>query len=177
LKEAQSKALDILRNRCHRPEERAMDLDGFTITVFCVVDEAIPRVLDGQRLRQRGPQPVLADSEVITMEVVGARSVAFGQSLVAHGADAYRGRPAERGTRPPAAAPGSDGGLNQLAHRVTWVIQSDYDIRVVTGTYDAVTARRPHRLSNPNHRRNHGDLRDAALHEFPKGMMLHWMPG
>jgi DDE family transposase len=49
-----------------------MDLDDFIITVFCVVDEAIPRVLDGQRLRQRGPQPVLADSEVITMEVVGA---------------------------------------------------------------------------------------------------------
>lgn len=48
-----------------------MDLDDFIIAVFCVVDEAIPRALDGQRLRQRGPQPVLADSEVITMEVVG----------------------------------------------------------------------------------------------------------
>jgi hypothetical protein len=48
-----------------------MDLDDFIITVFCVVDEAIPHVTDGQRLRQRGPQPVLADSEVITMEVVG----------------------------------------------------------------------------------------------------------
>ena len=48
-----------------------MDLDDFIIAVFCVVDEAIPRAMDGQRLRQRGPQPVLADSEVITMEVVG----------------------------------------------------------------------------------------------------------
>lgn len=48
-----------------------MNLDDFIIAVFCVVDEAIPRALDGQRLRQRGPQPVLADSEVITMEVVG----------------------------------------------------------------------------------------------------------
>ncbi len=48
-----------------------MDLDDFIIAVFCVVDEAIPRVTDGPRLRQRGPQPTLADSEVITMEVVG----------------------------------------------------------------------------------------------------------
>ena len=49
-----------------------MDLDDFIIAVFCVVDEALLRVMDGQRVRQRGPQPVLADSEVITMEVVGA---------------------------------------------------------------------------------------------------------
>ncbi len=48
-----------------------MDLDDFIITVFCVVDEAVPRVTDGCRLRQRGPQPTLADSEVLTMEVVG----------------------------------------------------------------------------------------------------------
>jgi DDE family transposase len=48
-----------------------MDLDDFIITVFCVVDEAIPAVLNGRRLRQRGPQPTLADSEVVTMEVVG----------------------------------------------------------------------------------------------------------
>ena len=33
--------------------------------------EAVPRVLDGQRLRQRGPCPTLTDSEVLTMEVVG----------------------------------------------------------------------------------------------------------
>lgn len=48
-----------------------MDLDDFIITVFCVVDEAIPQVLDGQRLRQRGPAPTLCDSEVVTMEIVG----------------------------------------------------------------------------------------------------------
>lgn len=48
-----------------------MDLDDFIIAVFCVVDEAVPHAMDGQRLRQRGPQPILADSEVITMEVVG----------------------------------------------------------------------------------------------------------
>ena len=48
-----------------------MDLDDFIIAVFCVVDEAVPRATNGQRLLQRGPQPTLADSEVITMEVVG----------------------------------------------------------------------------------------------------------
>lgn len=49
-----------------------MDLDDFIIAVFCVVDEAVPRATNGQRLRQRGPAPTLADSEVLTMEVVGA---------------------------------------------------------------------------------------------------------
>src|SRR5690348_7262538 len=49
-----------------------MDLDDVIIVVFCLVDAAVPHLTDGQRLRQRGPQPVLADSEVITMEVVGA---------------------------------------------------------------------------------------------------------
>lgn len=48
-----------------------MDLDDFIIAVFCLVDEAVPRVTDGRRLRQRGPAPILADSEVLTMEVVG----------------------------------------------------------------------------------------------------------
>jgi hypothetical protein len=48
-----------------------MDLDTFIIAVFCVLDEAIPRVTSGQRLRERGPAPTLADSEVLTMEVVG----------------------------------------------------------------------------------------------------------
>lgn len=48
-----------------------MDLDDFIIAVFCVIDEAVPQVMGGQRLRERGPLPALADSEVITMEVVG----------------------------------------------------------------------------------------------------------
>ena len=48
-----------------------MDLDDFIIAVFCVVDEAIPEVLRGDRIRQRGPRPILTDSEVLTMEVVG----------------------------------------------------------------------------------------------------------
>ena len=48
-----------------------MDLDTFIITVFCWIDEAIPRVTGGGRLRERGPAPTLTDSEVLTMEVVG----------------------------------------------------------------------------------------------------------
>jgi Transposase DDE domain len=48
-----------------------MDLDTFSIAVLCLVDEAIPRVTAGRRLRERGPAPILADSEVLTIEVVG----------------------------------------------------------------------------------------------------------
>lgn len=48
-----------------------MDLDTFIIAVFCLVDDAVNEVLAGRRLRQRGPQPALADSEVLTMEIVG----------------------------------------------------------------------------------------------------------
>jgi hypothetical protein len=49
-----------------------MNLDDFIITVFCLIDEALPRITDGARVRQRGPRPLLYDSEVLTMEVVGA---------------------------------------------------------------------------------------------------------
>lgn len=48
-----------------------MDLDTLIVTVFCYLDDALPAVLGRHRLRQRGPQPTLADSEVLTMEVVG----------------------------------------------------------------------------------------------------------
>lgn len=44
-----------------------MDLSTFIIGVFCLIDDR----LEGKRLRQRGPAPKLADSEVITMELVG----------------------------------------------------------------------------------------------------------
>jgi hypothetical protein len=49
-----------------------MDLATFIITVYCCIDDLLPQVTDGQRLRQRGPAPRLSDSEVLTMEVVGA---------------------------------------------------------------------------------------------------------
>lgn len=46
-----------------------MDLSTFIVSVFCLTDGR-PQ---GQRLYQRGPKPILADSEVLTMEVVGGR--------------------------------------------------------------------------------------------------------
>ena len=48
-----------------------MDLDECIITIFCLIDEALPQITQGQRVRQRGPAPTLWDSEVSTMEVVG----------------------------------------------------------------------------------------------------------
>jgi hypothetical protein len=33
-----------------------MDLDDFTIAVFCTIDEALPTVTGERRLRQRGPR-------------------------------------------------------------------------------------------------------------------------
>lgn len=44
-----------------------MDISTFLTTVFCIVDDNMPEY----RLRKRGPQPRLSDSEVITMEIVG----------------------------------------------------------------------------------------------------------
>lgn len=48
-----------------------MDLDDVIGATSCLIDETIPTVLAGRRLRQRGPQPILADREVLTMDVVG----------------------------------------------------------------------------------------------------------
>lgn len=44
-----------------------MDLTTFVISVFCITHDW----LKDKQLRQRGPQPTLHDSEVLTMEVVG----------------------------------------------------------------------------------------------------------
>jgi hypothetical protein len=48
-----------------------MNLDDFIITCFVLIDEMVPTVTKGKRLRERGPLPKLADSEVMTMEIVG----------------------------------------------------------------------------------------------------------
>lgn len=51
-----------------------MDLEEFTIAVYCLVDELLEESRGDpgwRRVRRRGPDPVLADSEVLTMEVVG----------------------------------------------------------------------------------------------------------
>jgi Transposase DDE domain len=44
-----------------------MDITTFIIATFCLIDDH----LAGQKLRSRGPQPRLKDSEVLTIEVVG----------------------------------------------------------------------------------------------------------
>jgi hypothetical protein len=44
-----------------------VDLSTFIVAVFCLVDDQ----LKGRRIRQRGPTPMLSDSEVLTIEVVG----------------------------------------------------------------------------------------------------------
>lgn len=49
-----------------------MDLETLIVTTFCLIDDALAGLLADQRLRQRGPVPMLADSEVLTIEVVGA---------------------------------------------------------------------------------------------------------
>jgi hypothetical protein len=41
------------------------------VSVFCFVDDALASALDGRWLRRRGPQPILSDAEVLTLEVVG----------------------------------------------------------------------------------------------------------
>jgi Transposase DDE domain len=51
-----------------------VDLDDLTIAVYCLIDELLLELAadpDWGRVRQRGPAPTLADSEVLTMEVVG----------------------------------------------------------------------------------------------------------
>jgi DDE family transposase len=51
-----------------------VDLEEFTIAVYCLIDELLAELAsdpDWRRVRTRGPAPVLADSEVLTMEAVG----------------------------------------------------------------------------------------------------------
>lgn len=44
-----------------------MDITTFMIAVYCLIEDNLPP----GRLRKRGPQPTLRDSEVLTIEVVG----------------------------------------------------------------------------------------------------------
>jgi hypothetical protein len=51
-----------------------VDLESFTIAIYCWIDAVLEEMQadpDWKRIRQRGPAPTLADSEVLTMEVVG----------------------------------------------------------------------------------------------------------
>jgi hypothetical protein len=47
-----------------------LDIETFIVTVFCMIDDSLPTLFASCRLRQRGPRPRLADSEVLTIEVV-----------------------------------------------------------------------------------------------------------
>jgi len=48
-----------------------MNLDDFIVNIFCQVDDFMKKHFPNRTLRQRGPLPQLADSEVVTMEIVG----------------------------------------------------------------------------------------------------------
>jgi hypothetical protein len=48
-----------------------MDLETLIVAVFCLPDDFVHSRCPGRGPRQRGPKPVLADSEVLTVEVVG----------------------------------------------------------------------------------------------------------
>lgn len=48
-----------------------MDLGTFTTAVFCLADDFVRDLTQAGRLRRRGPEPVLADSEVLAIEAVG----------------------------------------------------------------------------------------------------------
>jgi hypothetical protein len=48
-----------------------MDLDTLIVTVLCLIDDALATTLDDKPLRRRGPHPLLADAEALTMETVG----------------------------------------------------------------------------------------------------------
>ena len=48
-----------------------MDLDTYIVKVFCVVDDVMKVLYQDHKLRERGSEPTLGDSEVITIETVG----------------------------------------------------------------------------------------------------------
>lgn len=48
-----------------------MDLDNYIVTVFCLIDDVMKSLYQNHRWRQRGAEPTLGDSEVITLETVG----------------------------------------------------------------------------------------------------------
>lgn len=45
-------------------------IEEFIIAVFCCVDDLLKQVTQGQPIREKGFAPALADSEVLTMEIV-----------------------------------------------------------------------------------------------------------
>lgn len=64
------------------------DFTTFLIAVFCFVDDW----LKGKRLRQCGPKPTLSDSEVLTIEIMGAFLCSFAHLHDHYGGFARAGR-------------------------------------------------------------------------------------
>ena len=48
-----------------------MSTENLIIRVFCIIDDELKILLNGCKVRHRGFQPALSDSEVLTMEIVG----------------------------------------------------------------------------------------------------------
>ena len=48
-----------------------VDLDTYIVKVFCWIDDCMKILYQDQKLRERGSEPTLSDSEVITIETVG----------------------------------------------------------------------------------------------------------
>ena len=47
-----------------------MLVEDFIITVYCLVDDLLNKISNENKLRKRGFEPALSDSEMITMEVI-----------------------------------------------------------------------------------------------------------
>jgi hypothetical protein len=52
-------------------EGQKMNLNTFIVNVFCETDDFMKKYFPPRHIRTRGPMPQLADSEVLTMEIVG----------------------------------------------------------------------------------------------------------
>jgi hypothetical protein len=69
-----------------------MSLADMLLHVFCWVDDAL-RHLRLEQPRERGPGPILADAEVITIEIVGEQlGLSCDKALYAHFRRHHRAR-------------------------------------------------------------------------------------
>ena len=54
-----------------KAKEGQMELDDYIVQIFCEIDDFMKQRFPARSLRERGPLPLLVDSEVLTMEIVG----------------------------------------------------------------------------------------------------------
>ncbi len=106
-----------------------MDLETCMVATYCLIDDAMATVLAGHRLRQRGPMPVLADSEVLTMDVVGEflgldQATALDDQFRRHHADRFPALP--------------------TVHRTTFVRQAAHRWRITERIWQRMLAQVPH---------------------------------